>query len=96
MNWEQHIKDLEDGKNVSFRPKGNSMKPKVCSGDLVTISPEISVIKKGDIIFCKVKSNYYIHLVKSVGKKGYLIGNNHGKINGWTHKVYGKVIKVEK
>jgi len=96
MNWEKHIKDLEDGKNVSLRPKGNSMKPKVCSGDLVTISPKISGIKKGDIVFCKVKSNYYIHLIKAVGKKGYLIGNNHGRTNGWTHKVYGKVIKVER
>ena len=95
MNWKQHIEDLENGKNVSLRPKGNSMKPKIYSGDLVTISPDISDIKKGDIVFCKVNGSHYVHLVKSEGKGRYLIGNNHGRTNGWTRKVYGRVIKIE-
>jgi DNA mismatch repair protein MutS len=29
------------------------------------------------------------------GKTRYLIGNNHGRINGWTTTVYGVAIKVE-
>ena len=38
----------------------------------------------GDIVFCKVKGRYYTHLVRAKGDRGVLIGNNHGKINGWT------------
>lgn len=38
----------------------------------------------GDIVFCKVKGRYYTHLVKAKGDRGVLIGNNHGRINGWT------------
>lgn len=31
-------------------------------------------VEVGDIVFCKVKAK---------GDRGVLIGNNHGKINGW-------------
>ncbi len=48
---------LDEGEIVSFKPRGNSMKPKINSGDLVTVSPDISDISKGDIVFCKVKGN---------------------------------------
>ena len=52
-------------------------------------------VEKGDIVYCKVKGNYYTHLVKATNpKKGCQIGNNHGHINGWTKQVYGKVTKI--
>ena len=47
----------------------------------------------GDIVYCSVKGKRYTHLVKEISDKGCLIGNNRGKINGWTKKVYGKVIR---
>ena len=95
LNWKQHKKDLLAGKDVSFCPKGNSMKPKINSGDEVTVSPTDD-IKKGDIVFCKVKGNFYVHLVKTMQGKRYQIGNNKGKINGWINKsnIFGKVTKV--
>ena len=52
MNWKQHKQNLLDSKDISFSPKGNLMKPKINSGDKVTVSP-INDIKKGDIVFCK-------------------------------------------
>jgi len=99
MNWEQHKQDLKDGKTVSFRPKGNSMSPKIESGDLVTVKPieDYEKIKKGDIVFCKVKGHYYVHLVTATRQKmgGMLfqIGNNKGHTNGWAFQdqVFGKV-----
>lgn len=96
MNCKQHKKDLLDGKDVTFCPKGNSMKPKINSGDKITVSPT-DEIKKDDIVFCKVKGSFYVHLVKAVQGDKYLIGNNKGKTNGWTNKknVFGKVIKIE-
>ena len=49
----------------------------------------------GDIVYCKVKGNFYTHLVKGKNnEKGLLIGNNKNGINGWTKQVYGKVIEI--
>ena len=94
MNWNQHIKNLALGQTVQFRPKGNSMSPLINSGDLVTVVPS-NEIEKGDIVFCKIKGNYYIHLVKTVDGDRFQIGNNKGKINGWTKVIFGKVINVD-
>jgi phage repressor protein C with HTH and peptisase S24 domain len=99
MNWEKHKKDLASGKVVSFRPKGNSMSPKIESGQLVTVEPiqDYSKLKKGDIVFCKVKGNHYVHLVQAVDEKRFLIGNNKKGINGTVGEgqIFGKVISVE-
>ena len=101
MNWAFHIETLKKGEEATFRPKGNSMKPKINSGEEIKVSPNISDIKENDILFCKVKGSYYVHLVKAVKTEGenklYQIGNNKGGINGWIgiNSVYGKVIEVE-
>lgn len=100
MNWELHVENLKKGEKVTFRPKGNSMKPKINSGDQVTVSSDISDLKENDAVFCKVSGCYYVHLLKAIktvkGKKLYLIGNNHGGINGWIgpNNVFGKVTDV--
>lgn len=101
MSWAKiHIEKLQKGETVSFRPKGNSMKPKIESGDLVTVSPDLSALAADDIVLCKVKGNHYVHLVKAIKtekeKKLYLIGNNKGGINGWVglNNIYGKVTDV--
>lgn len=71
------------------------MNPKIKSGQKVTINPGVSDIKVGDAVFCRVKGNFYVHLVKSIDGNRYLIGNNKGGINGWTKQIFGKVVKVE-
>lgn len=72
------------------------MTPIIESGQKVTVSPGVSDVKVGDAVFCKVRGNYYVHLVKQIDDKGrYLIGNNKGGTNGWTTKIFGKVVKVE-
>lgn len=95
LNWQQHIESLAKGEEATFRPKGNSMKPKIESGQKITVSPDISDLNVGDIVFCKVNGNHYIHLIKSIDSDRFLIGNNRGGINGWTRKIFGKVTKVE-
>lgn len=102
MNWIQHQRNLKMGRTVEFRPKGNSMSPKIESGQLVKVEPikDFSEISKGDIVFCKVNGTYYVHLVTAVQQKlgGYRfqIGNNKGRVNGWIFqdKLFGKVIQV--
>lgn len=102
MNWDDHRAKLKEGKTIEFRPKGNSMQPKINSGDQVTVSPikDYSKIKKGDIVFCKVNGNYYVHLVEAVQQKmggfRFQIGNNKKHTNGTIgeSQVFGKVTKV--
>jgi hypothetical protein len=93
-NWK--IKKLLAGESIISREPGNSMTPLIKSKQPVKLVPitwqETNI---GDMVCCKVKGNLYTHLVKAQNdKRGCLIGNNHGRINGWTKKVYGKVTKV--
>ena len=90
----EYVKQLQENKTVSFRPRGSSMKGKIEDGQLVTVSPDVSNLNKDDIVLCKVKGNHYLHLIKAIKGDQYLIGNNRGGINGWTNKknIFGKVI----
>jgi len=87
---------LQKGETVEWRPHGNSMTPRVKSGQLVTVVPcKISDVQAGDIVFAKVKGNFYLHLARQVGEDGrVLISNNHGHDNGWTRTVFGKLVGV--
>lgn len=101
MSWAKYtIEKLNQGEVVQIRPHGNSMTGKVDDGDLVTIMPlnESTELDKGDVVLCRVKGNDYLHLIKAVSDGRYLIGNNHGGINGWASRnaIFGKVIKVER
>ena len=76
------------------------MKPRIESGNLVTVSPEVGELQTDDIVFCKVKGNCYVHLIKAIKQQEestlYLIGNNRGGVNGWVGSaaIYGKVTDV--
>lgn len=97
MEIKSKYQRLIDGEIFETSEKGNSMTPLLESGEKHIVTPiQIEDVKVDDIVYCKVKGNYYTHLVKAINeKRGLLIGNNHGKINGWTKKVYGKVIKIQ-
>ena len=99
MGWATSaITTLRSGGVVQFRPRGHSMKPRIKSGQLVTVEPLAgNHPKPGEVVLCRVKGTDYLHLVKSVGPRGYLISNNHGRENGWTtiDNIFGRVVKVE-
>ena len=98
-----YIEKLLRGETIQFRPRGNSMVPKIKSGQLVTVEPQYPhLVRKGDIVLCQVKGKQWLHLVTAVKfpdcpNERIQISNNKGHVNGWTtrHKVYGKVVKVE-
>jgi SOS-response transcriptional repressor LexA len=96
MNWRQHAADLEKGLVIQFRPKGNSMTGKIESGQLCTISPFVEEPQKGDIVLCKVKGRFCLHIIKAAKGNSYLIGNNRGHLNGWTSRtsIFGKCTEV--
>lgn len=99
MGWATgHIAKLRAGQVVSFRPRGNSMSPKIESGQLCTVEPvDPAVIEVGDIVLCKVNGNEYLHFVKAIQGPRFQIGNNKGGINGWIgpNGVFGRLTKVE-
>jgi SOS-response transcriptional repressor LexA len=88
---------LQDGETIQYRPHGNSMTPRVKSGQLVTVEPaSLEEVEAGDIVFAKVRGSFYLHLARQIGDDGrVLIANNHGHVNGWTRQVFGKLTKVE-
>jgi len=98
MGWASfHMMKLDKGITVQFRPRGNSMKPRINSGDLVTVSPDIQNLKVGDIVLCKVKGCQLLHLISAVQGNRYQISNNSGHVNGWIsiNAIFGKVIDIQ-
>ncbi len=98
MGWATHyIEKLKDGETVSFRPRGNSMIPKIHSGDLCTVRPLDGPPEKGDIVLCRVNGNQYLHLVSATRGDQFQISNNKGRINGWisSNQIFGILEKVE-
>ena len=85
-----------NGETFITHERGNSMIPLIKSGQDHKLAPAtLEDVEIGDIVYCKVKGNFYTHLVKAKDiKKDVLIGNNKGGINGWTKAVYGKVVEV--
>ena len=96
-NYKELADKLKRGQTISFRPHGNSMTPRIMSGQLITVAPIDGELKKGDIVFCKVKGSYYTHLLSAIQGERYQISNNHGHVNGWVGRncIFGKVVRVE-
>lgn len=90
------LEKLLAGICVNTSEKGNSMTPKIKSGQEHVLAPtNWEACEKGDIVYCKVNGRFYTHLVLAKDeKKGLQIGNNHGHVNGWTKLVYGIVIQI--
>ena len=93
---------LKEGCVCKVTGVGNSMTPILKSRQAVIAEPitEETVLEKKDIVLCKVRGHYYLHLVWATRTEGekemYLIGNNHGHANGWIPRtqVFGKVVEI--
>jgi hypothetical protein len=96
MGWaDEHIAKLRANELVSFRPVGRSMEPRIRSGQLCTVEPvTIEAVDIGDIVLCTVRGMQYLHMVKDKRDGEVQIGNNKGRINGWTKWVHGRLIRV--
>ena len=92
------VETLRAGKTIhKYREAGNSMLPILKSNQPVTLEPVgDKALKVGDIVFCKVRGNYYTHLISKIRGRQYQISNNHRFVNGWVTKnsIYGIVTKI--
>lgn len=92
-----HIAALRRGETVQIRPRGRSMHPRVKDGARVTVAPcRAEDLRVDDIVLVRVRGRIYLHLIKAIDGRRFLIGNNHGGINGWVgpHAIYGIAISV--
>ena len=89
-------KELEETGITIMKVFGNSMTPLIESGSLLTFQKEKDYII-GDIVFCRCRGRIIdAHLItKKDQNKGYLIANNHGYENGWTKKIFGRVVEIK-
>ena len=54
------IKQLQDGKRVVIKPRGNSMRGKVESGDMVQLEPCVAEsLCVGNVVLVKVKGRVF-------------------------------------
>ena len=94
MSWaDAAIAALNLGHEAVVSPRGNSMTPRVKSGQHITLLPlAAGEPSKGDVVLVKVHGRVYLHLVVGLIVGRYQIGNNHGGINGWVGReaIYGK------
>ena len=92
----QKVERLLKGETFITKEHGNSMIPLIKSGQPHRLAPaKWEDVGEGEIVYCKVKGNFYTHLVKAKNdQQGCLIGNNKGGINGWTKQIFGKVVEV--
>lgn len=98
MGWASHyIAELKAGNTVSFRPRGNSMQPKIESGQLCTVEPLGASPVPGDILLCTVEGRQFLHLCTAVRGAQYQISNNKNFVNGWTtiKQIHGILVKIE-
>ena len=75
------------------------MRGRIESGQLCTVAPidDVAALSVGDIVLCKVRGNEYLHLVKAIQDRRFLIGNNRAGTNGWigANGIFGRLIRVE-
>jgi hypothetical protein len=98
MNLRSIAQRLPNESLITFTARGSSMIPHIQNGAEVTVErTTIDNVVVGDIVLCFVSGRYYLHLVaaKQVNKNGtkVKIANARGHVNGWSSKVFGKVIK---
>ena len=99
MGWaSQYIEQLKTGATVEFRPRGNSMQPRIRSGQLCRVTPVPlgTEPQVGDVVLCRVRGSEYLHIVKAVQEDRFQIGNNRGGINGWIGRsgIFGILVEV--
>jgi hypothetical protein len=90
--YEVAIEALNRGEKHKMTVHGPSMKPLIESGSNLTFQ-KTDDYQVDDVVMTKVKGNWMVHKITKVGADGrYMISNNKGRDNGWTRKIYGRVV----
>jgi hypothetical protein len=73
---------------VVIKPRGHSMEPVIMDRQQVTITAlhDDDVLAVGDVVLARVRGNIYLHKITAIDGNRIQISNNHGNVNGWTHR----------
>jgi SOS-response transcriptional repressor LexA len=94
--YDRLLEELETTGFGKMRTSGGSMTPIFPASGCTMHYQRQEEYEVGDIVFCKVRGRWIdAHLITRKGEQGYLISNNHGHDNGWTRKVFGRVVRAE-
>jgi len=87
---------LKLGSTVSIVGRGHSMEPEISDGTRMMLTPYVDgrTLREGDIVFATIRGKtkdgrkwrgYVMHKVYALryGGKQVLIGNTHGRVDGW-------------
>jgi SOS-response transcriptional repressor LexA len=90
------MQELEDQNSGRMKCFGQSMRPILKSGSLLTFEKQDDY-RIGDIVFCKVKGRFIdAHKITKIHpSRGFMIANNRGWENGWTKMIYGRAVRAE-
>lgn len=99
MSWAASaIAGLSRGETVRVRPRGNSMTPRIRSGQEVELAPvtDPSALSRGDVVLVRVGGRVVLHLVSQATRERLLITNARGRANGWVPRssVAGRLMRV--
>jgi len=93
---EEIRKRILAGERVINKEGGNSMTPILKSRQPVELRAVDRPLKRGDIVYAKVKGRFYTHKITAIAEDGRVqIGNNHGHINGWTRDIIALATPLE-
>jgi hypothetical protein len=69
--WADAAAHLASGRTVSFRPRGQSMAPRVRSGQLVTVTPVLdpAELRVDDIVLCRVQGVMRLHKISAIRRR---------------------------
>lgn len=72
---------------------GHSMEPVIENG--ATLDYEVAEsYEVGDVVFCRVRGRWVdAHWILKKDGDRYLIANNRGWENGWTRRIFARVIR---
>lgn len=94
----QTVEKLKRGEVCLVQGFGQSMTPILKSGQVCRVVPvqEDTILKKNDIVLCRVKGHIYLHKITAIKGNRYQISNNHKHVNGWIGKdnIFGKCVEI--
>ncbi len=86
------------GQSVQVRPRGDSMRPRINDGDLVTLEPcRPEDLVPGDIVLARVRGWLLVlHQIVEREPDRLLIGTVSGRVDGWiaADDIFGRVVQV--
>ena len=95
--YDRAIQTLAKGEDHTMKVFGHSMMPLIRSGSSLTFR-KTDDYQVGDVVLSKVNGRFIdAHQITRIDAEGrFLISNNKGHDNGWTRKIYGRVIAINK